>query len=275
MEPRPHDPNLSETLQPLIEIDEFFLAEKMKQAVNLVSELKAQGKRVLIYVRENSTATKLNEKMRAHGLNSHEVATIWARPECRNIIFNFNDANHPTDVVITTFATLKAPGPRFYGASRHGIFLEIAEDLEDYILATRGLYSISRTQAAEWTSYYVRETLDMVRDLAMARKAVSRIARNPAVYPEITGDLRGILAFYEVALAMGHAVSLFYFAVAKFLRENASAAAKFKKSTMARIARSWRPGQALTMDHVNLKLPAIDDGVVLYNYVNDGYKQQL
>jgi hypothetical protein len=151
--------------------------------------------------------SKLNEKMRAHGLNSHEVATIWARPECRNIIFNFNDANHPTDVVITTFATLKAPGPRFYGASRHGIFLEIAEDLEDYILATRGLYSISRTQAAEWTTYYVRETLDMVRDLAMARKAVSRIARNPAVYPEITGDLRGILAFYEVALAMGHAVS--------------------------------------------------------------------
>jgi hypothetical protein len=57
MEPRPHDLNLSETLQPLIEIDEFVLAEKMKQAVNVVSELKAKGKRVLIYVRENSTAT--------------------------------------------------------------------------------------------------------------------------------------------------------------------------------------------------------------------------
>ncbi|RYC97039.1 hypothetical protein BFJ63_vAg204 [Fusarium oxysporum f. sp. narcissi] len=67
---------------------------------------------------------------------------------------------------------------------------------------------------------------------------------------------------------------LFYY-VAKFLKENPTATSKFKKSTMARIAKSWKPEEALAMDHLNLKLPAIEDGVVLYNYVKDGYKQQL
>ncbi|KAG7413604.1 hypothetical protein Forpe1208_v007039 [Fusarium oxysporum f. sp. rapae] len=312
MERRPHDRNLSESLQPLIELDEHVLVQKMEQALHAVSELKAQGKRVLIYVRENLTATTLNEKMRASGLNSHEVATIWTKAECGRIIYNFNDAKHPTDAVITTFATLKTLGPKFYGACHRGIILEIADDLEDFVLATRALNSIGQTQAVEWTTYYVRDTVDMVRDLAMAQKAVSAITRNPAMYPDIKGDLRGILAFYEVALRMGNVVSryprnrvhwsymeteeikregkfesqsnmkldltfigLFYFAVAKFLEENPAAASKFKKGTMARIAKSWKPEQDLTMNHVNLKLPAIEDGVVLYNYVKDGYKQQL
>ncbi|EXA46239.1 hypothetical protein FOVG_06969 [Fusarium oxysporum f. sp. pisi HDV247] len=247
----------------------------MERAANAVSKLKAQGKRVLIFVKEESTATTLNEMMRAHGLNSHEVATIWKRAECGFIVCNFNDADHPTHAVITTFATLKIPGPRFYGACHRGIVLEMADDLEDVLRATRALTSIGQTQQVEWTNYYVQETLDMVQDLAVSRKAVLRLFLNPAMYPEITGDLRGILAFHEVALSMGHAASLFYSAVAKLLKENPGAASKFKKSTMARIAKSWKPGQTLTMDHVNLKLPTIEDGIVLYNYVKDGYKQQL
>ncbi|KNB10531.1 hypothetical protein FOXG_20351 [Fusarium oxysporum f. sp. lycopersici 4287] len=95
MEPRPHDPNLLESLQPLIERAGSVLAQKMERAVNVVSKLKAQGKRVLIFVKEDSTATTLNEMMRAHGLNSHEVATIWKRAECGFIVCNFNDADHP------------------------------------------------------------------------------------------------------------------------------------------------------------------------------------
>ncbi|KAL5585527.1 hypothetical protein FOVSG1_014916 [Fusarium oxysporum f. sp. vasinfectum] len=220
MEPRPHDPKLSESLQPLIERAGSVLALKMERAVNAVSKLKAQGKRVLIFVKEGSTAT-------------------------------------------------------FYGACHRGIVLEMADDLEDVLRATRALTSIGQTQQVEWTNYYVQETLDMVHDLAVSRKAVLRLFLNPAMYPEIAGDLRGILTFHEVALSMGHAASLFYSAVAKLLKENPGAASKFKKSTMARIAKSWKPGQTLTMDHVNLKLPTIEDGVVLYNYVKDGYKQQL
>ncbi|RKK85734.1 hypothetical protein BFJ69_g1344 [Fusarium oxysporum] len=204
MEPRPHDPNLSESLQPLIERAESVLAQKMERAVNAVSKLKAQGKRVLVFVKEDSTATTLNDMMRAHGLNSHELATIWKRDEC---------------------------------ACHRGIVLEMADDLEDVLRATRALRSIGQTQRVEWTNYYVQETLDMVHDLAVSR--------------------------------------LFYSAVAKLLKENPGAASNFKKRTMTRIAKSWKPGQTLTMDHVNLKLPTIEDGVVLYNYVKDGYKQQL
>ncbi|EXM13995.1 hypothetical protein FoTM2_004986 [Fusarium oxysporum f. sp. vasinfectum] len=260
MEPRPHDPNLSESLQPLIERAESVLAQKMERAVNAVCKLKAQGKRVLIFVKEDSTATTLNEMMRAHGLNSHEVATIWKRAECGFIVCNFNDADHPTDAIITTFATLKIPGPRFYGTCHRGIVLEMADDLEDVFRATRALSSIGQTQRVEWTNYYVQETLDMVA-LSMGH-AASRYPRNRVhwIYMETEEIKRE---------------GLFYSAVAKLLKENPGAASKFKKSTMARIAKSWKPGQTLTMDHVNLKLPTIEDGVVLYNYVKDGYKQQL
>ncbi|KAK2681825.1 hypothetical protein RAB80_003618 [Fusarium oxysporum f. sp. vasinfectum] len=232
MEPRPHDPNLSESLQPLIERAESVLAQKMERAVNAVCKLKAQGKRVLIFVKEDSTATTLNEMMRAHGLNSHEVATIWKRAEC----------------------------PRFYGTCHRGIVLEMADDLEDVFRATRALSSIGQTQRVEWTNYYVQETLDMVA-LSMGH-AASRYPRNRVhwIYMETEEIKRE---------------GLFYSAVAKLLKENPGAASKFKKSTMARIAKSWKPGQTLTMDHVNLKLPTIEDGVVLYNYVKDGYKQQL
>src|SRR6478735_151319 len=145
--------------------------------------------------------------MRAHGLNSHEVATIWKRAECGFIVCNFNDADHPTDAIITTFVALKIPGPRFYGACHRGIVLEMADDLEDVLRATRALTSIGQTQQVEWTNYYVQETLDVAHDLAVSRKAALRLFLNPAMYPEITGDLRGILAFHEVALSMGHAAS--------------------------------------------------------------------
>ncbi|KAF4960508.1 hypothetical protein FGADI_915 [Fusarium gaditjirri] len=116
MEPRPHDPSLSESLQPLIELDKAVLVQKMEHAVHAASMLKSQGKRVLIFVRENATALPLNERMRASGLSSHQVATVWTEEECARIVYNFNDASHPADVVITTFATFKDLGLKFYGA---------------------------------------------------------------------------------------------------------------------------------------------------------------
>ncbi|SCO77026.1 uncharacterized protein FRV6_01238 [Fusarium oxysporum] len=155
----------------------------------------------------------------------------------------------------------------------------MADDLEDVLRATRALRSIGQTQRVEWTNYYVQETLDMVHDLAVSRKAVLRLFLNPRGRP-FNGSRCESVSEKSCPLDLhgdrrDQAGSLFYSAVAKLLKENPGAASKFKKSTMARIAKSWKPGQTLTMDHVNLKLPTIEDGVVLYNHVKDGYKQQL
>lgn len=60
MAPRPHNPNLSEDIQPLIKVDHHVLAVKMEEIVATVSALKAQGTTVLlIYVRLNATAMQV------------------------------------------------------------------------------------------------------------------------------------------------------------------------------------------------------------------------
>jgi ElaB/YqjD/DUF883 family membrane-anchored ribosome-binding protein len=54
-----HDQNLSDDIQPLLDAYPQVLALKMRAVVDEVSQLKAQGKRVLIVVRENATAMQV------------------------------------------------------------------------------------------------------------------------------------------------------------------------------------------------------------------------
>jgi hypothetical protein len=60
--------------------------------------------------------------------------------------------------------------------------------------------------------------------------------------------------------------------VGKWLAANPGTADMFKTDTMARIAKSWKPGTDLTMKHVRLILPEIPDGIVLYNYLDSWWK---
>ena len=57
MAPRPHDPNLSEDIQPLIKVDNEVLTGRMDEIVTTVSEL--EERTVLIYVRLNATAMQV------------------------------------------------------------------------------------------------------------------------------------------------------------------------------------------------------------------------
>ncbi|CZR47289.1 uncharacterized protein FPRO_08663 [Fusarium proliferatum ET1] len=70
----------------------------------------------------------LNEKMRAKGINSHQVATIWgADPECHRIVHDFNMGS--TDALITTYATLRIPGPEYHGECHRGFLLETSNEV--------------------------------------------------------------------------------------------------------------------------------------------------
>ncbi|KAF5621372.1 hypothetical protein F25303_12336 [Fusarium sp. NRRL 25303] len=120
MAPRPHDPNLSEDIQPLIKVDDEVLTGRMDEIVTTVSEL--EERTVLIYV------SNLNKKMRAKGISSHQVATIWgADPECHRIVHDFNTGN--IDVLITTYATLRIPGPEYRGECHRGFLLETPNEV--------------------------------------------------------------------------------------------------------------------------------------------------
>ncbi|KAF5984581.1 hypothetical protein FBULB1_3305 [Fusarium bulbicola] len=143
MQPLQHDPNLSETTAPLLNKQEQVLDFKMQSAVTAVSELKAQGKPVLIIVREKETAMQV---MLASRINAHEVATHWPDEDCHRIVNEFNSGIYGIDAIITTFAALKIPGPQFRGGCNQGIMLELPDDFEEYDMAIHALPTPDETE---------------------------------------------------------------------------------------------------------------------------------
>ncbi|KAF4341613.1 hypothetical protein FBEOM_4515 [Fusarium beomiforme] len=253
MEDLSQDSNLAKPCPSFEEIDELVLRHRIDWAVQEATTLKSQGKKVLIYCKKDATAITLNQKMRDGGLNSHEVATVWTKPECAVIVSNFNESTHPIDVLITTFATLKTSGPRFYGVCHRGIILEYPDEFDEFVKVTQCLQSIGQTQAVDWLTCFFCDTLDIYPNVGLSCQG----GREPTFGSKLSSR------------------SLFYSAVARFVKESPTSASKFNRNTMARIAKSWKPGQALTADHVDLKLPEIDEGVVLYNHVKEEFEGQL
>ncbi|KAF5557509.1 hypothetical protein FMEXI_673 [Fusarium mexicanum] len=143
MQPLQHDPNLSDSTEPLLNNQAQVLDSKMRKAVTAVSELKGQRKPVLIIVRENETAMQV---MLASRINAHEVATHWPDNDCHSIVNNFNSGIYGIDAVITTFAALKIPGPQFRGGCNQGIMLEFPDDFEEYDMATHALIPHDETE---------------------------------------------------------------------------------------------------------------------------------
>ncbi|KAF4442659.1 hypothetical protein F53441_11700 [Fusarium austroafricanum] len=235
---KPHDPRLSSSIQPLIEGEYAILDNKMSWAIEKVTEHKAQGKRVLIYVRDNSTAESFATKV----FSCNEVATTCMRAAGALAVDNFNDANHPTDALITTFTARKWASQKFCGACHRGIMLEYPDSFRDYFGAIFCLQSIAQTQAVSWISCYFPQSLDTVRSLAIAQFKALELAADDGNYPEVSSPgLRLICAYHQVATLMGQSNSrypgprvhwshmesqeikreeLFYFAVGQFLVEN-------------------------------------------------------
>ncbi|KAF4442658.1 Transcription regulatory protein SNF2 [Fusarium austroafricanum] len=104
------------------------LVRKMKWVYDYVIQMKAQGKGVVIYVRENS----------------------YAIQELKNIVGNFNSESYPTDALITAYATFRISGPNFYGACHRGVMLEDPDDPDDADRAKDRLMSLVQTQQTEW-----------------------------------------------------------------------------------------------------------------------------
>ncbi|KAJ4243471.1 hypothetical protein NW762_014802 [Fusarium torreyae] len=295
MAAKPHDPDSAPNVSVLVQKHEDVMIQKMGWAVDKVINFNRQGKRVLIYVKENQTASTLNEMILAAGYHSRDISNMSSHSDRGLAIYHFNDAKQGTDALITTFAVGKV-GSNFYGACHRGLILEYPNNLDDLVSATSCLQSIGQTEAVQWGTCYIHGTLDMLQDLILARKAAAKLVLDPRRYPGITGELRVICAFHTVAIIVGQTSSryprarvhwtnmesdeikregLFYSAVAKFLDENPESASKFNSETMAKIAKSWKPEKGLTMDHVDGKLPPIEDGVVLYNYVVGGFKEGM
>ncbi|KAF4957344.1 hypothetical protein FSARC_11343 [Fusarium sarcochroum] len=295
MAAKPHDPDSAPSVNLLVDKQDKILIQKMCWAVEGVIRFNREDKRVLIYVKENTTARTLNEIILAAGYDSCEISNISSASERAYAINRFNDANQETDALITTFA-LGSAGLNFHGACHRGLILEYPTNLDDMVDATSCLQNGSQTEPVQWCNSYIHGTLDMLHDLVLARKAAAKLAADGKRYPGITGELRMICAFHTVAVIVGQSSSryprvrvhwtnmetdeikregLFYSAVAKFLEENPGSASKFNSNTMATIAKSWKPEKGLTMDHVDGKLPEIDDSVVLYNYVVGGYKEGM
>ncbi|KAF4995409.1 hypothetical protein FGRMN_5193 [Fusarium graminum] len=289
-----HNPSTSPSIAGLAKRTDDLWIQKINWVVDKVAEYKSQGKRVLIYVKDGIMSSLLNQIILGHGFDSNDMANMTSTSQRVTAVLEFNDSAHATDALITTFTVGKEH--RFYGACDRGLIFDYPTIMEDYVFAARCLNSTGQTEDFQWFNCYIHGTMDMMHELVLTRSALPRIIWDVDLYPGVTGELRRICAFYSAALALGQSSSryprarvhwsnmesveikregLFYSAVAKFLVENPECASKFTSETMSKIARSWKPEERLTMDHVDCKLPEHEDGVVLYNYVVGGYKKGM
>ncbi|KAM0347377.1 hypothetical protein ACHAPU_004897 [Fusarium lateritium] len=294
MSAKPHDPSTAPNIHVLAQRTEDLWIQRFHWVVEKVALFKSQGKRVLIYVKDGMMASNLNRIIVGHGFDSNDLANMRYTSQRVTAVMEFNDEDHATDALITTFAT--GNGYKFYGACHRGIIFDYPATMMEYALAARCLNSIGQTQDVQWFNCYIHGTMDMMHDLVLTRSALPRIIWDVDLYPGVTGELRKICAFHSAALALNQSSSryprtrvhwsnmetveikregLFYSAVAKFLSEDPESADKFTSETMPVIAKSWKLEKGLTVDHVDCKLPEHEDGVVLYNYVIGGYKKGM
>ncbi|RSL68934.1 hypothetical protein CEP54_002564 [Fusarium duplospermum] len=247
------------------------LEKKIPDAIRKVTGFKAQGKRVLVYVRDAEAAKLTNEKMRQAGIKSIDFCHTRRGNERATSIWRFNDAKQSEiDAFITSFG-LGAGGANFYGACYTGIILQYPDDIHTMMTVQKSFTHIGMTHHPSWHIMHVDNTFNAHEQCELAWKAATSIATFsalhyqemtgsrpiPEIHASITSQHRLICAHEVYRAIVGRSVSCyprirmhwpnmsepeaitegkFYAAVGRFLMANPSATHLFTRATMERIA---------------------------------------
>ncbi|KAH6960420.1 hypothetical protein DER45DRAFT_536226 [Fusarium avenaceum] len=277
-------------MKPILDAWPDVIYDRVTKVVNTAVEYKRHGKRVLIFVLDDSHAKFLNDAMREKKLVSHYVTRFDSFTDLQTAVSKFNDLKQAADVFISTFKDVEQ-GLVLHGACNHGIIFEYPSNLSTLRKAIQTLRYSGQMLRDHWINFHQVGTMDELKAQGMYIRAAKHILSNKDYCSYLDDDHRAIRVYYDMAVSMGDSSSryphnrvlldkleteeirrLFYYAVGKWLAANPGTADMFKTDTMARIAKSWKPGTDLTMKHIRLSLPETPNGIVLYNYVDSWCK---
>ncbi|KAI8666776.1 hypothetical protein NCS57_00904300 [Fusarium keratoplasticum] len=281
------------------------VVRKIAIVIESMTNLKAEGHRLLIYVKDPASAREAQDMLNRAGFNTFDFCDpCHSRRECASGLAKFNDpGNSEFDVLITSYRR-GANGGNFYGACRRAVIAEYPDDIRTLYKARQSLDHIRQTETPRWVTMYINHSYDAKEEFQLAQQEARMIIEAPELHQSlstdftvppiderITGQHRLICAFEilqqiqitefskypkarmdwsEMDMPEANLEGQFYAAVGRFLMANPTTTDKFTTETMEKIALRWEPGKDLSMDRVVGNCPALPNGVKIYNYVKPG-----
>ncbi|KAJ4175236.1 hypothetical protein NW754_005656 [Fusarium falciforme] len=284
------------------------MEKKIPHEIQTISQFKAKGERVLVYIRDAEAEKLTNAEMRKAGLKSVDFCHM-SSTERPTAIRKFNDEKHSDiDVFITSFGR-GADGGNFHGACHVGILFQYPDDIQTMMTVQRSFHHIGMKHNTVWVASHIDDTFDSHEQCQLAWQEAKIITESspqeyeaisgqkiPEIHQSITGQHRLICAFEIVrslrmgmiscyprirmrwpnmvapeAMTAGH----FYAAVGRFLMANPATTRLFTRAIMERIASTWELGTEISMARIVGNCPALPNPVTIYNYVENGKGEDM
>ncbi|RSM20314.1 hypothetical protein CDV31_000809 [Fusarium ambrosium] len=256
---------------------------KLAWTVQQVLRLNDEGKRVLIYVNHPLTLMILNALLTYLGIRSLHIRSAHPMAERIKAIQAFNDPNEDVGALISTFQ-LNGFGVNLHEACHHEIIVEYPHNLSTVLHGFGRLWRLGQTNRVEAVILYQRNSFDAYQLARMARKHAPILAAEGYIPSEIQGKNRLICAYEIISMFLGltsnwysrvgvpwqnmddedvEKQGQFYSALARFMMADPGSSVKVTGENIEAVALSWAPGHQLTVDHIDGKLPPLENGVVL------------
>ncbi|CVL02086.1 uncharacterized protein FMAN_08206 [Fusarium mangiferae] len=257
---------------------------KLCWTITRVLELRAQGKRVLIFVNHPLTSmilTALLTSLCVETLNIRSSHTVDQRAK---MVREFNNPQNRAEALVLSFQ-LGGFGLNLHGACHHGIIVEYPDNLPTMLHGFGRLWRMGQEHEVHWDVLYLEKSFDGWADSRMASKYADILAAEGDIPDLIVGEYRIICGFELIKRYLGQDSNRyprtrvtwseqdhplvareghFYSAVAQYLMQNPQHITKFQGRHLYEIACRWTPEHGdLTLDMIEGRSPVLVDGIVL------------
>ncbi|KAF5595345.1 transcription regulatory SNF2 [Fusarium pseudocircinatum] len=267
---------------------------KLCWAINRVLELKALGKRVLIFVNHPLTSTILTALLTSLCVETLNIRSSHTVDQRAKMVREFTNTQNRAEALVMSYQ-LGGFGLNLHGACHHGIIVEYPDNLPTMLHAFGRLWRMGQEHGVHWDVLYLEESFDGWAESRMASKYADILAAEGDIPDLIVGEYRIICGFELIKRYLGQDSNRyprtrvtwseqdhplvareghFYSAVARYLMQNPHHITKFQGRHLHLIARRWTPEHGdLTLNMIEGRSPILVNGVILdsRNPLTPGY----
>ncbi|PNP61064.1 hypothetical protein FNYG_14152 [Fusarium nygamai] len=267
---------------------------KLCWTIHRVLELKAQGKRVLIFVNHPLTSTILTALLTSLCVETLNIRSSHTVDKRAQMVREFTNTQNRAEALVMSYQ-LGGFGLNLHGACHHGIIVEYPDNLPTMLHAFGRLWRMGQENEVHWDVLYLENSFDGWAESHMASKYADILAAEGDIPDLIVGEYRIICGFELIKRYLGQDSNRyprtrvtwseqdhplvareghFYSAVAQYLMQNPQHITKFQGRHLRTIARRWTPEHGdLTLDMIEGRSPVLVNGVILdsRNPLTPGY----